>query len=172
MVSSPPGSLVQRARWYTALGLAAVVLSPAPAEARHILQDDTPPLVSYTVDGIVGSNGWYRGSSSGAFIVVHWSVSDPDSPITSTTGCEPAVRVNDPNTGTTLTCTASSDGGTTSVTTKTLKVDATAPTSVSASAARSPDHSGWFNASLGIGWSGSDATSGIASCSSITYSGP
>jgi len=172
VVSSPPGSLVQRARWYTALGLAAVFFSPAPAEARYLPQDDTPPLVSYSIDGIVGTNGWYRGGSSGAFIVVHWSVSDPDSPITSTVGCEPAVRVNDPNTGTTLTCTASSDGGTTSVTTKTLKVDATAPTGVTASASRSPDHNGWFNASVGISWSGSDPTSGIGSCSSVTYTGP
>ena len=172
MVSSPSGALVHRTWWYTALALAVVLLSPTPAEARYILQDDTPPVVAYSVDGIVGTNGWYRGSASGAFIVVHWSVSDPDGQITATNGCEPAVRVNDPNTGTTLTCTASSDGGTTSVTTKTLKVDATAPTGVTASASRSPDHNGWFNASVGISWSGSDATSGIASCSSITYSGP
>jgi hypothetical protein len=169
VVSSPSGALVHRTWWYTALGLAAFFLSPPPAEARYILQDDTPPGVAYSVDGIVGTNGWYRGSASGAFIVVHWSVSGS---ITSTTGCEPAIRVDDPSTGTTRTCTASGPGGTTSVTTKLLKVDATAPTGLTASASRSPDHNGWFNASVGISWSGSDATSGIASCSSITYSGP
>ena len=38
--------------------------------------------MTYSIDGIVGTNGWYRGSTSGNFVVVHWSVSDPDSPIT------------------------------------------------------------------------------------------
>src|SRR6185369_11951718 len=123
-------------------------------------QDDTPPLVSYSIDGIVGTNGWYRGGSSGAFIVVHWSVSDPDSPITSTVGCEPAVRVNDPNTGTTLTCTASSDGGTTSVTTKLLKVDATAP-STSVTPSRAPNGAGWYRTPVTLQWTGTDSTSGI-----------
>src|SRR5690349_21348433 len=138
VVSSPPRSLVQRASWCVALGLAAAFLSPRPAEARYVPQDDTPPLVTYSIDGIQGTNNWYRGSTSGAFIVVHWTVSDPDSPILSTTGCEPAIQVPDPSTTTTLTCSATSDGGTTTVTTKVLKVDATPPTSVTASASRSP----------------------------------
>src|SRR6476661_6029369 len=45
--------------------------------------DDTPPNVSYSVDGIVGANTWYRGSIHGDYIVVHWMISDPESPITS-----------------------------------------------------------------------------------------
>ncbi|HET7760705.1 MAG TPA: hypothetical protein VFK62_12330, partial [Gaiellaceae bacterium] len=163
MVSSPPGSLVQSASWFVALGLAAAVFLPGRADAGFVPQD-APPVVTYTIDGTPGNNGWYVGSTSGPFIVVHWSVSGT---ITSTSGCEPAVRVDDPSTGATLTCTATGDGGTTSVTTSPLYVDATAPTNVSASAARSPDHNGWFNAAVGISWSGSDPTSGIASCTSL-----
>src|SRR6185312_6944765 len=53
-----------------------------------------------------------------------------------------------------------------------LSYDSSAPTSVSASAARSPDHNGWYNAAVGISWNGSDATSGIASCTSTNYTGP
>src|SRR6478609_7231525 len=95
VVSSPPRSLLRRTSWYTALVLAAMLLLPGTASAYFQLQDDTPPLVAYSIDGINGSNGWYRGSSSGAFIVVHWTVTDPDSPVISTNGCEPAIRIDD-----------------------------------------------------------------------------
>ena len=71
MVSSPPRSLLYRTSWYTALGVAALLLLPATAGARYALQDGTPPLVAYSIDGIDGSNGWYLGSTSGSFIVVH-----------------------------------------------------------------------------------------------------
>ena len=160
---------MHRTWWYTALGLAAVFFSPTPAEARYVLQDDAPPVVAYSIDGTAGTNGWYVGSASGRFIVVHWSVSGS---ITSTTGCEPAIRVDDPNTGTTLTCTASGPGGTSSVTTKLLKVDATAP-STSVAPSRAPNAAGWYRAPVMLQWSGSDATSGVASCSQqLTYGGP
>jgi hypothetical protein len=172
VVSSPPRSLLCRTSWYTALALAAMLLLPGTAGARYELPDDSPPLIAYSIDGIGGSNGWYRGSTSGAFIVVHWTVSDPESSILSTTGCEPAIRVDDPNTGTTRTCSATSAGGTTAVTTKLLKVDATAP-STSVAATTAPNSAGWYRSPVSLQWSGSDSTSGIASCSpQLTYSGP
>jgi len=172
VVSSPPGSLVQRASWCVALGLAAAFFFPARVAARFIPQDSTPPIVTYSIDGTLGNNGWYTGSASGAFIVVHWSVSDPDSPILSTTGCEPAVRIDDPDTGSTLTCSATSDGGTTTVTTKQLKVDATPP-STTVAPSRAPNASGWYRSGVTLTWSGTDSTSGIAACTSpLTYSGP
>ena len=103
-----------------ALCVAAVAALPlllaVPGSAA--VTDDTQPIVTYTLNGIAGTNGWYRGSSSGNFITVNWSVSDPDGPILSTTGCEPGDRINGPNKGTTRTCSATSDGGTTTVTTK------------------------------------------------------
>jgi hypothetical protein len=70
-----------------------------------------------------------------------------------------------------LTCTATSAGGTRSDSV-TIKRDATAPTSVSGTLARAADRNGWYNAPVGYSFSGTDATSGIASCSSGTYSGP
>ena len=143
------------------------VAVPASAAA-----DTTPPVVSYTIDGIAGTNNWYRGSTHGNYVVVHWSVTDPDSSITATSGCDPAVRINGPDKGTTTTCTATSDGGTTTITTKPIKIDADPPTAVAASPSRAPDHSGWYNHAVGVFWHGSDATSGIASCSSVNYAGP
>jgi hypothetical protein len=165
VVSSPPGSLVQRASWCVALGLAAAVLLPAQADARFVAQDDAPPVVTYTIDGTTGNNGWYVSTS----IVVHWSVSGS---VTSTTGCEPAISVSAPNTGTTLTCTASGPGGTTSVTTKVLKLDATAP-SASVTPSSAPNGAGWYRTPVTLQWSGTDSTSGLASCTAaLTYGGP
>jgi large repetitive protein len=134
--------------------------------------DDTPPIVSYTIDGIAGTNDWFRGSTHGNNITLHWSVSDPESPIISTSGCEPAIQINGPNTGTTRTCSATSDGGTTTVTTRLLKIDATPPVTTAAPS-RPPNLAGWYRASLSISWSGVDPTSGVASCrSTLTYNGP
>ncbi|HEY2938287.1 MAG TPA: hypothetical protein VGJ27_00595 [Gaiellaceae bacterium] len=168
-------SWLRHGGWLAALSLVLLMLLlPRSAGARPIgaTDDDTPPTVTYTVDGTVGNSGWYRGSAGGNYVVVHWTVSDPDSTISSTSGCEPAIKIDGPNTGTTRTCTATSDGGTTAVTTKTLKVDADPPTGVSPGPSRSADSNGWYNHSLTIAWSGSDATSGIASCTSAGYSGP
>src|SRR6266516_5306000 len=108
------------------LVLAGLSLLFGPAASPSLL-DDTPPSVTYSIDGITGTNGWYRGSAGGNYVVVHWAVSDPDSPISSASGCEPAIRIDDPNPGTTRTCTATSDGGTTAVTTKTIKIDSDPP---------------------------------------------
>jgi hypothetical protein len=158
-----------------ALSVAAVAALPlllAVPGSASVVTDNTPPIVTYTVYGIVGTNGWYRGSSSGNFITVNWSVSDPDSPIISTTGCEPGDPIAGPNKGTTRTCSATSDGGTTTITTKNLKVDADPPTGVSAIFTRAADYNGWFNHPVSVTWQGSDATSGVASCSAATYSGP
>jgi len=135
--------------------------------------DVTAPSISYTISGISGTNGWYRGSSGGDYVVLHWALSDPTSQIASTSGCELAVRIDGPTTGTTKTCTATLiDNSQISVTTSPIKVDATPPANVSAAAARGTDQNGWYNHAVGISWTGSDATSGIASCTSITYSGP
>src|SRR6266480_2501649 len=105
--------------------LAGLALLFVAAASPSVL-DDTPPSVAYAIDGIPGTNGWYRGSTSGDYVVVHWTVSDPESPITSTNGCEPGPPIG-PNTGTTRTCTATSAGGTTAITTKVIKVDGDPP---------------------------------------------
>lgn len=151
--------------------VSAVLLLPGPAGARALPSDDSPPVVTYSIDGIAGTNGWYRGSASGNFVVVHWSVTDPESPIISSPGCEYAVQIPGPTAGATSTCAATSAGGTTSITTKPIAIDATPP-AVTAAAARVPDSNGWYNRSVGVSFSGTDATSGVASCSSATYAGP
>jgi hypothetical protein len=129
---------------------------------------DTLP-VTYTIDGIVGTNNWYRGHPSGDFVVVQWHINVP---VIDSHDCGP-TRVNGPTKGTTRTCTVTlSDGTIIATTTKILKIDAQPPSGLSAHISRSPDFKGWFNHAVGLGWTGTDATSGIASCSALTYAGP
>jgi hypothetical protein len=129
-------------------------------------------VITPTIDGIAGANGWYRGSSHGNNVVLHWTVTDPNHVITGTTGCEAAIKIAGPNDGTTRTCTATTDTGSTSVTTSTIKIDADPPTGISAAPTRAADANGWYNHTFGVAWQASDATSGIAGCSSLTYAGP
>lgn len=151
---------VRRFLAFVALSMLAAV-APGSAAAN-------PLTITYTIDGISGANGWYRGSAGGNYIVLHWHVSDPSA---TTVGCEPGLKVLGPTTGFTSSCSAQSGPETT---TKTLvvKIDADPPTGVSPSLARGADFNGWYNHPVGISWSGSDATSGIAGCTSVTYGGP
>lgn len=126
------------------------------------------PTISYTIDGIPGTNGWYRGSSHGDVVVVHWSVSLD----TTSTNCLAAVTVAGPTRGTTRTCWAANASGRTTAVTQPIRIDATPPTGVSAHLSRPPDFHGWYNHPVTIRWRGADATSGIASCTSGTYRGP
>jgi hypothetical protein len=120
------------------------------------LVDSTPPVITPNVSGTLGGNGWYTSD-----VQVSWTVSDDESAITSTNGCD-ATSINSDTTGTTLSCEATSYGGTKSVSV-TIKRDATAPTA-SASTSGTPGNNGWYVSDVTVSFSGSDALSGIASC--------
>jgi hypothetical protein len=128
---------------------------------------DALPTISYTIDGLAGNNGWYRGSAGGNYVVVRWTVAGADS-----TDCTFAVRVDGPTTGTTRSCSASNAAGPVVATTKTIKIDAEPPVGVVASPARAADANGWYNHPVAISWHGNDVTSGLAGCSAVTYGGP
>jgi hypothetical protein len=53
-----------------------------------------------------------------------------------------------------------------------LKYDATGPWVAAAIPARPPDHAGWFTSAIRFHFSGTDATSGLADCRSVSYAGP
>ena len=98
-------------------------LTPA-AFTLHVLEpsapeDTTPPIITPHVTGTLGSNGWYVSD-----VTVSWTVEDPESPFT-TEGCGPTTIDYD-TVGVTLTCTATSAGGTAS-SSVTIKRDATLP---------------------------------------------
>jgi hypothetical protein len=152
---------VTRSTAAAALGLALVLLFATSAAA-------STPTISYSIDGIAGTNGWYRGSAHGNNVVVHWSVSLN----ATSTNCLAAVTVPGPTGGTTLTCWAQNSDGRVTAVTRVIKIDATRPTGVTAHLSRRPDFNGWYNHPVTIRWSGTDVTSGVASCTSGTYRGP
>ena len=118
--------------------------------------DTSGPAISYTLNPATanGSNGWYTVN-----VLVDWTVIDPETTITSSTGCNDTTLSTD-TAGATYTCTATSAGGTSSVTTTTIKRDTTAPTL--APTAPSPLLRGQ---SYVASPNASDATSGVASSS-------
>jgi hypothetical protein len=72
----------------------------------RLLVDTTQPVITLTVNGTAGANGWYVSD-----VDVIWTVTDPESGV-STTGCAAATVTTD-TAGTTFTCVATSDAGTT-----------------------------------------------------------
>jgi hypothetical protein len=120
------------------------------------------PQITVTVDGTLGSNAWYVSN-----VTVHWAVTGEEN----SSGCDTKTLTTD-TAGIMFTCTATSDGGNTVVSkSKTFKIDKTRP-SVTAAASRGPDANGWYNHALNVTFSGTDAMSGIAACSSGSYGGP
>ena len=128
--------------------------------------DTTAPVIVPTVTGTLGGNGWYTSNVS-----LTWSVTDPESTVSSTSGCGPTNITADQG-PITYTCTATSAGGTASQSVS-IKRDATAP-SVAVALDRTPDSNGWYNHAVGYEVSASsDALSGIDTCQpAATYSGP
>jgi hypothetical protein len=119
-----------------------------------------PPVITVTVSGVLGSNGWYRSN-----VTVDWNVTGE----TSSSGCD-TVTLSADTPGTQITCTAA-NGGDQASQSVTIKLDKTSP-AAGAVAERVPDANGWYNRPVAISSSGTDATSGIASCSSAQYAGP
>jgi hypothetical protein len=118
--------------------------------------DTTAPIITPSVTGTLGNNGWYVSD-----VIVSWSVVDIESAISSSSGCGPTTISAD-TTGTTLTCSATSGGGTSSESV-TIKRDATAPT-ISGSASPAANGAGWNNTDVAVAFTCGDATSGVASC--------
>ena len=136
----------------TALG--ASVLGPAVAVGA-----DVP---APTLTGTAGDNGWFRSD-----VTVKWAPSYD----ATTKGCDGQHLLTD-TVGTTLTCIASDLSGDSVSRTVTVHIDQTPPTAVVATPARPPDVSPFYTAPLPISWSATDPTSGIATCTTLTYAGP
>ena len=91
--------------------------------------DTTPPSVHGVLSGETGNGGWFRGD-----VLLRWTLSDAESELQSTSGCEERVVAVD-TAETLFTCSATSSGGTTSTTLRVSR-DATPP---SLSATMPPD---------------------------------
>jgi hypothetical protein len=144
-------------RWFrrlTFLSALAGLLLFAPSAIA------TPPEITVTISGTLGSNGWYRSN-----VTVNWQVEGE----TTSSGCDTATLSAD-TPGTKFTCTADSNGDQTTKSV-TIKLDKTLP-AAAASPDRVPDANGWYNRLLNVAVTGTDATSGIATCTTAQYAGP
>ena len=120
---------------------------------------------SFTVDpnadGTLGANGWYVSN-----VHVYWTIDPPN--YISQTGCDPTTVSTDGVTN--FDCVVKWTG-TTLERIFSVSIDKTAPV-VHGVLSRPPDANGWYDKPVTVSFQGTDATSGIAGCSSATYSGP
>jgi hypothetical protein len=148
------------------VGLTALCLLGLVAAGPAGAVDGTPPVITFEVVGTQGANGWYVSPTT-----VRWHFDDPESGIKSSAGCDATTLTAD-TAGTRLTCSATNLADVTSTASLTVKVDRTAPAVTGATPDRGPDTAGWYTRAVTFAFAGTDETSGVATCSSVTYAGP
>jgi sugar lactone lactonase YvrE len=114
--------------------------------------DTTPPSVTYAIDPPPNAAGWNNTP-----VQLTWTVSDAESGIASTSGCETQQLATDP-TDLTFTCTATNGDGLSTSVTAAVRIDRTPPT-VSCG---TPDGL-WHASDVSIACIAADGASGIAS---------
>ena len=124
----------------------------APSTAQIVVRDNTPPVVAYTVTGTEGKNGWYTSD-----VTVKWTAADGESAITSAACADNTLSTN--SSGTVFTCSASSEGGTTTRSV-TIKRDASAPV-VTGVASGPLGSGGWYTSNVTVNWSATDDVSPV-----------
>lgn len=122
------------------------------------LADTTPPVITPTIGGTLGAHGWYTSD-----VTVGWTVTDPESAVSSQSGCGTTTVTSDTG-GTDFTCTAQSAGGS-SAQTVTVKRDATPP-AIHESQAPAANAAGWNKSDVTATFTCSDDGAGVATCPS------
>jgi len=125
----------------------------APGTASVTVKDDTPPVIVVDVAGTKGTNDWYTSD-----VTVKWTVTDAESPITSAPCTDVTLTTN--TSGTTYTCSATSEGGTTTKSV-TVKRDNSPPV-VTGAAAGPLGTGGWYKGNVTVSWSATDDMSPVA----------
>jgi hypothetical protein len=150
-------------------GLAAAAIASAlaaaaqPAQAQVEVQYACSPPSPATDANCAG---WHTRP-----VTLSWdwnqNLADPATP----GSCAKQVLDSD-TAGTRVTCKVQAEDGAADEKTVMIKVDRTPPTIAAATPSRPPDYAGWWNSPLDFSFTGSDATSGIASCDQVHYVGP
>ncbi|HVF25976.1 MAG TPA: hypothetical protein VNA23_08805, partial [Anaerolineales bacterium] len=122
------------------------------------ISDNTVPVITPSISGTAGSNGWYRSD-----VTVSWTVTDAESGIKTSTGCT-ASNLTSETSGTTLTCSATNNAGLSSSASVTIKIDKTGPTATLAIIAGTLGGNGWYTSDVTIQTSGTDTISGPVTC--------
>jgi hypothetical protein len=120
--------------------------------------------IAAVCNGAPCSSGWYRSDVNLSFVLPAGS-SNPSPECANQT-------VTEDTAGEPFRCSVVVSGTQCCVLVVTIKRDATPPTATAVTPARSADSNGWYNHAVAFATSGTDALSGVASCTSTTYSGP
>ena len=99
-------------------------------------------------------------------MTVSWDVSDPESGIASSSGCDPTT-ISDDTAGITLTCSATNGARLSNSGSVTIKRDATAPNAPTGNVNPSPNAAGWNNSvpvTVSFTPNGDNGPSGVAGC--------
>jgi hypothetical protein len=124
-----------------------------------------PTVTSATPARAADANGWYNHA-----VAIAFAGADPISGVATCTNT--TYSEGDSATASvTGTCTDKA-GNPSSPLSFGFKYDETAPQVTSGVARRSPDTNGWYNQAVVFDFGGADATSGLAACPSVTYTGP
>jgi hypothetical protein len=121
--------------------------------------DVSQPVITPTVSGTPGANGWYTSDVS-----VSWSVSDPQSGILSSSGCTTTNLITETS-GTTLTCTATNGANLSRSVSVTIKLDKTAPVTTLTVTAGTPGSNNWYRSNVTVHTSGTESMSSPVTCS-------
>ena len=134
--------------------------------AHALKYDATPPQVTGADPARpADANGWYNHA-----VAIAFAGTDPVSGVNACTSAtyggpdEAAASVAG-------TCTDKAGNPSTPLAFG-LKYDATSPQVTAGTPARGPDAAGWYNRPVAFDFAGADATSGVAGCPSVTYTGP
>jgi hypothetical protein len=142
--------------------LAALGVGAAAAQGDEIRALCSHPGVPAQPAADCGA-GWYTSD-----VTLQWAWSPG---ATATKGCDVTTLSID-TAGTPFTCTVSWGPTSTIARTATLRLDKTPPVIAPAIPSRPPNRRGWYRSPVGVSFRGSDATSGIAFCTSARYAGP
>jgi hypothetical protein len=124
------------------------------------------PLVTFSCSpGPSDCSPWYIHN-----VTVNWTYSDP-SGILNTDGCNTRTLTSDTQ-GSPQHCYVENGNHQWTRVDISIRVDKTAPQITAVTPDRGAAATGWYTGPFNIRWQGSDATSGIASCTTATYSGP
>jgi hypothetical protein len=154
---------VKRSRSLGLTGVVLLALCGALASGAHA----APTEVSVEcVPAPTNCEAWYRGR-----VTVRWHVPHADGVALGT--CVPAQSFSADTAGTVSKCVAwEGDPSNPTQAQVTIRIDATPPGLTAAIPARPPDYGGWFNHPVSLSFQGTDATSGLVSCSTEMYQGP
>jgi hypothetical protein len=141
---------------------AGLVSAPKAVSFQY---DATPPSVSVSPARAADANGWYNHPVGVAFTGAD-AVSGIDT-------CSGSTTYSGPDSGSASVVGSCRDkAGNSASATFALKYDATPPTVTGATPDRPPDAGGFYNHKVVVTFAGTDSTSGISSCDTVTYDKP